>query len=296
MNRAVTVVLALVIAVAGAMTGEFVSRIAATHRVLGRILGHGELITMVDDRGIFDGEDTAEQVLRISSAHMRPDPREIDRAMRALRGQFGDDRHFAAALRSDEIWKWQLREMVADVCRAEEWMEAKIAPALVTPATEAQNYFQTHQAEFVQPLRIGLRQVFLAAPTGNAAVQQKRAAMQEIVSRLQRGEDFSALAETISEDEASRTRGGDLGWVAANRVPAEFWSAIGNLPVNGPPAFVQSHLGFHAVQILEVRPSRVMSFEEARPEIEQLLADQKRRAAVEQIRAQLAQPVALARR
>jgi parvulin-like peptidyl-prolyl isomerase len=63
--------------------------------------------------------------------------------------------------------------------------------------------------------------------------------------------------------------------------------------VNGPVARVQSHLGFHAVQILEGRPARTMTFEEARPEIQQILAGEKRRAAVAQLRSQLAQQAML---
>ena len=294
MNRALTLGLVAVAVLIGAMLGELISKTPATHRLLGRILGRGELIGMVNGRGIFDGENAAEQVLRASSGSASVDAGELDRAMSALRGQFGDEGSFVTALRKDGFWRWQMREVVADVVRAERWIEAKVAPVAIVSREEAARYFEAHGSEFVRPVRIRLRHIFLAAPTGSAVIEQKRVSMQEIVSRLQRGEEFNALAHEASEDEASKMHGGDLGWVAADRLPAEFWSAIVSLPVNGPPAFVQSHLGFHAVQVLETRPLRAMSFEEAQPEIEQLLANQKRRAAVEQLRAELSQRAALA--
>jgi parvulin-like peptidyl-prolyl isomerase len=161
---------------------------------------------------------------------------------------------------------------------------------------EAQRYFDEHRPEFTQPLRLRARHIFLAAPAGSEKVETQRAAMEQIVARLQRGEDFASLAAAVSEDEASKSRGGDLGFVASNRVPAEFWSAIETLPVNGPVALVQSHLGFHAVQVLEARPPRLMSLEEARPEIEEAVAGEKRQAAVNRVREQLARQAVLGSR
>jgi len=38
----------------------------------------------------------------------------------------------------------------------------------------------------------------------------------EVRARLEAGEDFAALAEELSQDEASRESGGDLGWLASS--------------------------------------------------------------------------------
>ncbi len=296
MKRAVTLALAVIALLAGALTGEFLSRMPAFHRLLGRIFGRGELVAMVDHRGVFDSGLIADEVLRGSAAHAPMNERELNRAMFALRGQFGDDRNFAAALRNQGIWKWQMRRMVADVLRGEEWIENRLARQTSFRDDEARRYFEEHQADFAQPLRIRSRHIFLAAPQSSENTETKRAAMEEIIARLNRGEDFAALAAVVSQDEATKSRGGDLGFLAANRVPAEFWSAIEMLRVNAPAALVQSHLGFHAVQVLEVRPPHPMTFEEAQPEIEQVLARNDRREAVQVIREELARQAVLVSR
>src|SRR5207244_11524112 len=125
------------------------------------------------------------------------------------------------------------------------------------------------QEEFSQPKRIRARHIFLAAPEGSAAelMEAKRRAMQDIVTRLDHGEDFAELAAAVSEDEATKTRGGDLGFFAADRVPAEFYAAAEKLPFNTPPRFVQSHLGFHALQVTDMHPARPLTLAEATPEI-----------------------------
>lgn len=251
---------------------------------------------MIGHRGIFERDSVPDEVLRVSAAKTRIDEGVVDRGVFALRGQFGDERTFIAALHKDGIWRWQLRGMVSDAVRDTEWINKRIAEETKVSRDEARHYFDEHQADFALPLRLRPRHIFLAAPLGSEKVEVQRAAMEEIVARLQNGEDFASLAAVVSEDEASKSRGGDLGFLAANRVPAEFWSAIENLPVNGPVTFVQSHLGFHAVQILDARAARMMSFDEARAETEQILAGEKRRLAVGRIREQLAQQAILVSR
>jgi foldase protein PrsA len=293
MNRFLTVVLAVVALTTGALAGEYLSKTARVHKFAGWIFRRGDLIAMFHYRGIFDRELIADEVLQVSAAHERVTKDELERALFALRGQFDGERKFAAALRANGIWRWQVREMIGDVFRGKEWLEEGIAPQIHVSGDEAHEYFDQHQSDFIQPARLRARHIFLAAPEGSDVIESKRVAMQEIMARLQQGEDFALLAAELSQDEATKSHGGDLGFFASDRVPPEFWSATENLPVNGPVTLVQSHLGFHAVQVVDMRPPRTMTFEEVRPEIEQLLADGKRIGVVAKMRAQLAREALL---
>jgi foldase protein PrsA len=293
MNRFLTIVLAVVALAAGGVAGEFLSKTVGVHKFVGWVFRRGDLVAMFHQRGIFDRERIADEVLQVSAAHERVKKDELERALFDVRGQFDGDRKFAAALRANGIWRWQVREMIGDVFRGEEWLEERIAPQIRVSSDEAHGYFDQHQPDFIQPARLRVRHIFLAAPQGSDVIEIKREAMQKIMARLQQDEDFASLAAEMSEDEATKSRGGDLGFFASDRVPPEFWSAIENLSVNGPVTLVQSHLGFHAVQVLDTRPPRVMTFEEARPEIEQFVADEKRSAAVAEIRDQLAREALL---
>jgi foldase protein PrsA len=296
MKRLLTITLAVIALGAGVLTGKLLSRTIGVHKFGGWIFRRGELIGMFQHRGIFDRELIADEVLQVSAAHERVSKSELDRAMFAFRGQFDGDRNFATALRTNGIWRWQLREMTADIFRGENWIEERLARTLALPtADEARFYFDQHQADFVQPLRLRARHIFLAAPEGSDSdlIETKQAAMEEIMARLEQGEDFASLAAEVSEDEATKSRAGDLGFFASNRVPQEFWSAIENMPINGSVTLVQSHLGIHAIQIVGTRPPRAMAFEEVRREIEQILAGEKRRTAVAEIHDHLAREALL---
>jgi PPIC-type PPIASE domain len=297
-----TIIAAGLAIVTGALLGEFLSRTPTAHRLVGRLFHRGKLIAVVSHRGVFQapGESPiqliADEVLRVWASRRPIDNHRLARVMFALRCQFGDDKTFAAALRENGISKRQLTRMAAATIRSESWIEEKLPSEMSVTEDQARQYFQKRQADFAQPLRIRPRHIFMAAPQGTPNLEEKRAAMQEIVARVNGGEDFAALAAAVSEDEATKARGGDLGFIASNRVPPEFWGALETRPVNAPAAFVQSHLGFHAVQVMEMQPARQMTFEEARPEIEQLLAAEKRRGAVKAMRDQLAEQAVLVSR
>jgi len=306
--------LALITIGAGALIGDGLVRFPVVHQVAGYIFQRGKLIALVRQSGVFEADvrarlrekqfcagredfDEAESVaLRdelIASEALPTNAVKTngsDRVLAALRNQFADDRQFRAAQHHSGVSQRTLRRTLADTIRGEEWIENQIASQIAVSDAEVQKYFEQHQAEFKQPTRIRARHIFLAAPEGSApeVTQAKQQAILDIAVRLGRGEDFTELAAVVSEDEASKTRGGDLGFFAANRMPAEFFEAAEQLTPNAPPRFLQSHLGFHALQVTDVHPTRPLTLAEVTPEITALIAAEKRRTAVAALESDLA--------
>ena len=306
--------LALITIGAGALIGDGLVRFPVVHQVAGHIFQRGKLIALVRQSGVFEADvrarlrekqfcagredfDEAESVaLRdelIASEALPTNAVKTngsDRVLAALRNQFADDRQFRAAQHHSGVSQRTLRRTLADTIRGEEWIENQIASQVAVSDAEVQKYFEQHQAEFKQPTRIRARHIFLAAPEGSApeVTQAKQQAILDIAVRLGRGEDFTELAALVSEDEASKTRGGDLGFFAANRMPAEFFEAAEQLTPNAPPRFLQSHLGFHALQVTDVHPARPLTLADVTPEITALIAAEKRRTAVAALESDLA--------
>jgi parvulin-like peptidyl-prolyl isomerase len=208
----------------------------------------------------------------------------------ALKHQFADEAQFRAALRRSGIFQWQLGRLVEETIAGERWIEKQIAQQLAVSDAEMLQYFQQHEAEFTQPLRIRARHIFLAAPEGSAPeiTEAKDHQMLDIAARLGQGEDFTGLAAAMSEDEASKKNGGDLGFFAADRVPLEFFDAAAELQPNGPPRFLHSHLGFHALQSTDIHPARLLTLTEATPEIRARVSAEKRRSGVAALKSELA--------
>jgi PPIC-type PPIASE domain len=313
--------LALVAFTLGTVTSSWIVRYPAIHRVAGRIFQRGELLALVGQRGIFEADvqaraqqkqycsgmvakplDLAEkiafrdEVIATEALNMvagKLDNSNVGSQVADLEHQFGDESQFRAALRRSGVSQSQLGPLVAETIGGERWIEKQIAPRLAVSDAEAQQYFQQHEAQFTQPLRIRARHIFLAAPEGSApeVAEAKDRQMLDIAARLGQGENFAELAAMVSEDEASKINGGDLGFFAADRVPAEFFEAVAEVQPNGPPRFLRSHLGFHAFQVTDSHPARLLALTEATSEIRALVTTEKRRSAVATLKSELAHSI-----
>ncbi len=73
----------------------------------------------------------------------------------------------------------------------------------------------------------------------------------DILARLQAGEDFNTLAQTFSQDEQSRTQGGDLGWFpqGVHQVPPQVEAAAFSLNPGQLSEVIESVLGYHIIKV-----------------------------------------------
>jgi peptidyl-prolyl cis-trans isomerase SurA len=77
--------------------------------------------------------------------------------------------------------------------------------------------------------------------------------LNELLLRLQKGEDFSKLARELSDDTTARTTGGDLGHITVFTIPYEFETAVYNTPVGKYSTPVRSKIGYHVFKNLGER-------------------------------------------
>lgn len=107
-----------------------------------------------------------------------------------------------------------------------------------------------------------------------------------IITELDAGGDFAAIAKAKSIDTGSGAEGGDLGFFTAGQMVPEFSQAAFALePGKYSAAPVQSQFGWHVIKVEQKRETTPPSFEEARPEIENQLSQELVNELVAKLRA-----------
>ncbi len=76
---------------------------------------------------------------------------------------------------------------------------------------------------------------------------------EEVLQRLQKGEDFLQVAQQLSDDPAAKTTKGDLGYLTVFTLPYEFENAIYSTPSGKYSSVVASKIGYHIFKNLSER-------------------------------------------
>ena len=75
----------------------------------------------------------------------------------------------------------------------------------------------------------------------------------DLRAQLNRGEDFARLARLHSEDQVSRQKDGELGWIGEFDVSPEFWGTLGRLRPGEISRPLVTPAGTHLLEVLDER-------------------------------------------
>lgn len=280
----------------GLLGSEFLYRSVAFRDAAGRVFGQGRLVALTNGRGIYEKDLDVEEVFTAKDLVARENlravaqnepvvPATVDRELSLVRAQFDDDETFALGVRSNGLSVPSLRERIADQLRSLQWLEKQITPGTAATEKECGDFYETHRDLFAQPVRFRALHIFLAAPadTPPEIVESKSEMIDSLAVRLAGGETLPELAAEASEDEATKPRGGDLGYFSSARMPSDFFAEVEKLTVGQRSKPFRSHLGFHIVEVTEIRPVRALGFDEARGEILLALANERRALIVKRL-------------
>ncbi len=122
----------------------------------------------------------------------------------------------------------------------------------------------------------------------DAEIKQKA---EDVLKQAKKGANFDDLAKKNSEDDASKAKGGDLGWIVEGQTVPEFQKAAFSLPNGSISDLVKTEYGFHIIKVLDHETAHTKSFEEVRGEISPTVLDAKVSAEANDISNQMAAAV-----
>lgn len=99
--------------------------------------------------------------------------------------------------------------------------------------------------------------LFEAAADDEDARAEAQAKADAALARIRAGEDFSAVAEELSEDTSTARRGGDLGYRPRGRNAAEFDAVAFEMEIGAISDVVSTPLGLHIIELVGKREGDV---------------------------------------
>lgn len=105
---------------------------------------------------------------------------------------------------------------------------------------------------------------------GKGSPEDQKAALakaEAIEKELKDGKNFADVAKKESDDLGSKAAGGDLGWLDKGTTDEAFESALFALGKGEVSQPVLGSDGYHIIELRDVRPGKVRSFEEVRTEL-----------------------------
>ena len=214
----------------------------------------------------------------------------VDRECSLVQFQFRDTATWLSELAANHLSRRQLRTEIVENLRAAGWIEQQLIAATKVTEAESAEYYNTHQPLYSLPARYRASHLFLAAPKESPppVVDLKRRTVDSLSLRISHGESFSELVALLSEDEATKKRGGDLGFFSESRMPPDFFAIVAKMQIGEISPPVRTVLGFHIIQLTDAKPARQLSLTEAAAEIRLNLENEKRHIATESLTTDLA--------
>ncbi len=202
---------------------------------------------------------------------------EIDAKMAQLKGQFPTQEAFDKALKDRNMTVDTLRREARVDLSVTKLMDTEVATVPGPSDADAKDFYDKNPDQFKQEEQVRASHILVRVDEkADAATRQKaRAEIDAVLKEARSGKDFAKLAQEHSQD-GSAAQGGDLNYFAKGSMVPAFEKVAFELKPGQISDVVTTQFGYHIIKVVDHKPGRTVSFEEAEPRIKDFLANQKK--------------------
>jgi len=153
-------------------------------------------------------------------------------------------------------------------------------------------YYNSHLDQYKVENRVHVEHIlFKTVGKTDAEIAEIRKNAEDVLNKAKHGGNFEDLAKKFSEDDATKPKGGDLGWIVEGQTVPEFQQAAFSIPKGTVSDLVKTQYGFHIIKVLDRETAYTKSFEEVRASILPSVLDEAVRTKANEISNQMAAAV-----
>jgi peptidyl-prolyl cis-trans isomerase SurA len=201
------------------------------------------------------------------------------------------DEQLVAALKQEGMTMADLRKQLERTMMIQQVQQNEVMSKLQVTDTEMKTYYEAHKDEFGTVPSVTLREITINVPATAQGINvaqdddaKKKA--DEVRAKIVAGEPFARLASDYS-DSGSKANGGLVGPISKSELSEELQKAIDGLKTGGVTPVLRTTRGYQIIKIENLQESTTKSFEDARGEIADKIANGKRQGEYEKFIAKL---------
>lgn len=152
------------------------------------------------------------------------------------------------------------------------------ADIIVTDEQVREYYEENKSTLFTTPTRIRVSHILAKFPwiddQGEETAEGRTEAREKIEfvkEKLDDGAEFGDMARQYSDDSATSTDGGDLGFISKGQMVEEFEKEVFSLKVGDTSDIVETEFGYHLIKVFDREEERLQEFEEVKEGINSTL-------------------------
>jgi peptidyl-prolyl cis-trans isomerase SurA len=189
-----------------------------------------------------------------------------------------DDAKFQEALKQEGMTLADLRRQLEKNMLETRVQQNEVLAKISVTEDEAHAYYDAHTGEFTTPSAIMLREILIAVPASDRGVNvaqddAAKAKAEDIRHRVLGGEPFARLAGEMS-DAASKANGGLIGPVNSDELAPALQKVLENVKVGEVSDIIRTQRGYQILALESRTETKVKTFEEARGDISDKIAEQ----------------------
>src|SRR5262245_79850 len=195
------------------------------------------------------------------------------------------DEKFQEALKQEGMTLADLRRQLEKNMLQTRVQQNEVLAKISVTEDEAHAYYDAHKQEFTTPSALMLREILIAVPTSDRGVnvaqdEAAKAKAEDVRHRLLAGEPFARLAGEVS-DASSKSNGGLIGPINVDELTPALQKMLETLKVGDVSETIRTQRGYQLLAIESRSETKIKSFDEARADISDKIAEQKRRGELE---------------
>jgi len=191
------------------------------------------------------------------------------------------DEKFQEALKQEGMTLADLRRQLEKNMLETRVQQNEVLAKISVTEDEARAFYDAHKNEFTTPSELMLREILITVPTSDRGVNvaqddAAKSKAEDVRHRLLSGEPFARLAGEVSEA-ASKANGGLIGAVKVDELAPALQTMLGKMKPGDISEVIRTQRGYQILTLESRTETKVKTFDEARQDISDRIADEKRR-------------------